>query len=319
MSTPAQVSILFRLANWGVPGAGLFSPLGTPVPAGCDPTSGTHIQCAGVNLNPTAQAPINPSSSANFNSTTWALNHKQSCFYKIHTHECIQVEMNSNDPNTRLLNRSVQRNMNFKPASTLKEAATISGDQGPLPAGQTRHNFLLQIDEDQLGPAAGPPPRPTPPPQQPPGVARSAATEGKEGFRYFRDPKLTTAARQNFGETVDNMFSWIVRSYVLTGNKININGHEYEYMRRTGDFGYVAGHSGPISGWSWEFNGQGLVHGKSSNLYALAVAPGATATVETTIIAQEPGLKWWHWLLIWLIVVILLALLVWLLRRLVHA
>jgi hypothetical protein len=56
MTTPAQVSILFRLANWGVPGAGLFSPLGTPVPAGCDPTSGTHTQCAGVSSNPTPQA-----------------------------------------------------------------------------------------------------------------------------------------------------------------------------------------------------------------------------------------------------------------------
>ncbi len=40
MSNAAHVSVAFRLANWGIPGASNFSALGTPVPAGCNPLSG---------------------------------------------------------------------------------------------------------------------------------------------------------------------------------------------------------------------------------------------------------------------------------------
>ena len=153
MPTQAKVSASFRLANWGIPGAAAFSALGTPVPAGCDPLNG-GAQCAGVNNNPTPETPINAGLSGDYQ-TTWALHYKQSCFYKMREHQCIHVDMDSNDPGTRFLNKSVERNMDFVPASTFSQTAYINGNQGPLPSGRTAHRFLLQLDLDQDGPLRG--------------------------------------------------------------------------------------------------------------------------------------------------------------------
>jgi hypothetical protein len=285
MTNPAQVNVAFRLANWGIPGSSEFSYLGDPE---CTPAGSPS--CLGVANNPTTQQSINPSSSNTFSSTTWALNYKQSCFYSQSTttvigepisHQCIEVDMDSNDPATRFLSKSVQQNMNFVPASSFSQIASISGMQGPLPAGRTKHRFLLQLDLDEQGPA---------PAGQGSGNPQTglATTGGGQYGRRFRDQELATAASRHFGEKVNNLYQWIARGYLYTGNKIIINGRGYEYVRRAGDFGYVAGHAGTIKNWASEFTGPGL-NRINSNIFSIEVGPSEHAVVKTSITAQETG------------------------------
>jgi len=308
MTTDAKVSVLFRLANWGIPGAAQFSALGTPVPAGCDPALGPAHQCTGVTNNPAAEATVSAGTTGLFNTTTWALNYKQSCFYKVIEHQGIHVDMDSTDANTRFLNKSVERNMDFVPASTYQQKAYVNGNQGPLPSGHTAHRFLLELDVDQDGPIAGG--NPTQPPQVPdqPQANRRTAdatvkTGGNEGqVPRFHDPAMAAQGHSHFGEGVTNMYQWVARGYLYTGNKIVINGHEYENLKPVGDFGYVAGHKGEISGWTSKFSGERLKPvPNTTNLYTIEVPPGEVATVETVISADETGgvtplggnLKWW--------------------------
>lgn len=318
MTGPAKVSVTFRMADWGIPGVdpnagtggtphwqqakGLFKPLGAPVPSGCDPTVSGGVQCAGIpavgmpGANPTVESLINAGGIGNY-TANWSLNYKQSCFYKFSAtptsqgtaHQCMQVDMDSTDPNTRFLNRSVQVNMDFVNASTVKRLASISGDQGPLPPGKTRHRFLLQVYQDEQGSTYG-------------GTGASAGivagrdsnTRTDKGYRRFRDEQLDAVAVQHFGKDVDHMMSRIVRGYVYTGDKIIIDGKAYEYVRRVGDFGIVAGHKGPITGWSADFRSTPTSDGapmrqvaSGSNLYILEVEPGHQATLETTVEAVE--------------------------------
>jgi hypothetical protein len=277
MGGQAQINVTFRLANWGIPGAGQFTPLGTPVPAGCNPLVGGGQQCAGVNNNPTPQAAIAAGATGDFQAT-WALNLKQSCFFKFQTHQCIEVDMDSNDPNTRLLNRSVQKNMDFVPASVFSRSAKISGNQGKLPAGQSRHRILLVITEDQGGQVVRTP------------VSMPNPREPRE--RGFRDPMLTQNARRLLGEKFDHLLAWIMRSYVFTGDQIIIRKHSYEYARRAGDFGYVVGHAGPMSAWNWKVSGEGLRQvGKTPDIYLATVSPKQEISLDTVIQATERGGK----------------------------
>ena len=294
-STTANVSVSFRLANWGIPGTSNFSALGSPVPAGCNPLGGGS-QCAGVTNNPTTESPINPTLTGDYHTTTWALNYKQSCFYKMQVHQCIHVDMDSNDPNTRFLNKSVERNMNFVPASTYQQKAFLNGNQGPLPAGHTTHRFLIALELDQDGPLApgntggggggqGVPGRKAATVAGQPGVV----VTGGGTTTHFNDPTLAPLGRKEFGNKVTNMFQWIARGYIYTGDMIVINGHSYENVKRAGDFGYIAGHNGKITGWTSKFEAGGTqtLTELTPTLYLMEVKPGEEGTVVTTITANE--------------------------------
>ena len=177
--------------------------------------------------------------------------HQQSCYYSLSvpsvigeplSHQCIHVDMDSSDPGTRFLNKSAEWNMNFVPASTFRQKGIISGNQGPLPPGRSKHMFLLQMDSDQQGP-----PRTG-------GTTGTTGTTGagrqnewrgqRQGYRFPRS--ATGCSGHRFFRRKDEQSLSVDRSrgYIYTGNKIIINGRSYEYVRRAGDFGYVAGHSG---------------------------------------------------------------------------
>lgn len=320
MPGQARVSVTFRMADWGIPGIdlnaatggtphgqqalGLFKPLGAPVPVGCNPTVSGGTQCAGVPAvgtiggNPTAEEPIDSTLFGVYRAN-WALNYKQSCFYKFTAtptnqgtaHQCMQVDMDSTNPNTRFLNRSVQINMDFANASAVKRLASISGDQGPLPRGKSKHRFLLQVDQDEQGSPYGST-------NDSVGIiaGRDGKTRGNKSYRSFRDKHLNAVAANHFSQDVDHMMSWIVRGFVYTGDKIIIDGNAYEYRKRAGDFGLVAGHKGPITGWTADFRSTSTTDGTpmslvapGSNVYILEVEPGHKATAEVTLVAEEAG------------------------------
>jgi hypothetical protein len=262
MATQAKnVTATFRLADWGIPGTNGFDPLGAP---------GGN----GVANNPTPAQSINAGLQGILKAT-WALTYKQSCQFSFpgRTHQCIEVDLDSNDPATRFKNKSVQKNMNIVPASLFKQSAKISGDQGALPAGESAHRFFLLVDTDQQAPAGG--------------ESNNLASEGHHPRGpHFRSDELSDLA-QRYPQS--NLYAWIVRGYVATGNKLTIRKHKYEIVRHAGDFGYVAVHAGASSCWRSIFRGDGLKREDDSAVYTLRVEPGKAATVETEIEAVEPG------------------------------
>ena len=106
---------------------------------------------------------------------------------------------------------------------------------------------------------------------------------------HFNDPTLGPLGRKEFGNNVTNMFQWIARGYIYTGDMIVINGHSYENVKRAGDFGYIAGHNGKITGWTSKFEAGGTqtLTELTPTLYLMEVKPGEEGTVITTITANE--------------------------------
>jgi hypothetical protein len=253
MATPAKdVTATFRVADWGIPGTTAFEPLGAP------PFGGAYL---GVTNNPTPVQTIAPGAQGILKAT-WGLTYKQSCQFSFpgRTHQCMEVDLDSNDPGTRFKNKSVQKNMDVVPASRFAQTAKISGDQGRLPEGAKAHRFFLLVDTDEQKPLK----------------------DNKQ--RHFRSDELFKLSRRY---QKSNLYAWIARGYVATGNKLMIRRNTYEIVRHAGVFGYVAVHNGTFNGWSSLFRGAGMEQIGKTGVYTLAVAPGQSATVETVIEASD--------------------------------
>ncbi|HEV2801606.1 MAG TPA: porin family protein [Pyrinomonadaceae bacterium] len=256
VGTQAKVSATFRLANWGIPGTTEWTKLGEANP----PLVPTPLNPADVTNNPAPQQTINAGATGNL-VANWTLSYRWSCLYKHRPHQCIQVDLDSNDPATRFKDKSAQRNMDFVPASRFEQRARISGNQGELPPNRDEHEFLIRVETDQQGRLEG----------------RDERTP-----RRLQWQELAEEAIEHFGKGVTNLGTFIARGTLKTGKTINMGGVEHEYVRRVGDFGYVAGHTGPITGWRFEFAGQELKR-LSDDLYVINVKPGGEAFVNTVI------------------------------------
>lgn len=256
MGSPAKVSTTFRIANWGIPATNAFDPIGAPAPF------------PGVTGNPTVEQIIPPLTKID-ETANWKLTYKQSCQFKFHSHNCIQVVLDSTDPATRFKNKSVEKNMDFVPASAFSRTATISGDVRGARKDEKVHRMLIAVDTDQQDGKDAKPPTNTPKDCKP---------------RRFRDGDLANLMAPY---TKSNLYSWIARGYVATGNKLQIGKNVYEIVDRAGDFGYVAIHNGPLESWSSTFRGDGMKPMNKEGLFFLEVPTGKTMEVETTITGTE--------------------------------
>ncbi|HEX8129161.1 MAG TPA: porin family protein [Pyrinomonadaceae bacterium] len=267
VGTQAQVSATFRLANWGIPGTTEWTKLGEANP----PLA--PLVPPDVTTNPSVQQAINSGAQGNLTST-WKLSYRWSCLYFHRPHQCMQVDLSSNDPNTRFSDKSAQRNMDFVPASRFERRARISGNQGELPPGRTMHQFQIAVETDEQGRLENrrDDNRPN----------YSVSRPDRNPTRRFKSKVLADEAVKRFGSRATNFASWIARGSLKTGKTININGTEYEYVKRVGDFGYVAGHTGGITDWRFDFTGNNLQR-LADNLYTIDVPPGGEAFVNTVI------------------------------------
>jgi hypothetical protein len=247
--TATNVFATFRLANWGIPAPQLFDRIGSP-------------SFLGVSNNPTPPANILPAANASLRAN-WALTYKQSCQYMFQTHECIQVDVDSNDPLVRFKNKSVQKNMDFVPASTFKRTAIVSGAFKPITRDEMNH-FVLVVDTDQQLTRGAVPPR-----------------DWERKYRNFRSDELNRVTRKTTGVA---QFAWIARGIRLRDDFIIINKTKYRLGVRAGDFGYVASHSGPFSNWQWTLLGEQLAHDeKNPNVFRLDVKPGHDVELLTVL------------------------------------
>lgn len=271
MSTPANaVSAKFYIANWGIPGPADWSPIGdlkAPTPPA-------------VANNPTAAASI-PSGSTGDLTSTWNLSYRQACLYQLsnNAHHCIHVELESTDPATVFSTKSVERNMDFVPASVFTRDAEISvRGRGKAPEG--RHQVLLFVDAGVQYYAKAEKGAPFI-------QAAAAVKQCRQGLRY---PEFRLIPASAYPNGVTEALVYIVRGYLRTDCVLTINRRKYACARGIGNFGYVAGHNGPVQTWrSWiEGNGVKMLEG---GVYLVPVPEEGSVKVRTTLTAVGRGDK----------------------------
>jgi hypothetical protein len=269
MPTDGKVNATFYVASWGIPGVTDWKKTGELYPV-----------AGGVTNNPTSELPIPANGFVNLESE-WTLSFKQSCTYALSNsgHHCIQVDLDSSDVNTVLLNRSAQRNMDFVTASVFQRSATISTNGlAKPPVGQSAHDYLLTVE-----------------------TARQRYTYDKPYYYPIRDNKnqmnsflMQRIPEHYYGKGLTEALIWIARGYVKTGDKLVINKEPYIYARRTGSFGYVVGHAGEVTDWSMELKnadpkGPRLEKVGSTNAYSIKIPPETSVSLETRVEAKEPS------------------------------
>src|SRR5262245_30564926 len=153
----------------------------------------------------------------------WALTYKQSCQYKFNPHQCIQVDVDSNDPSVRFLNKSVQRNMDFVPLSKFERTAYVSGEWGKLlgrDADTYRLAILVETDRQFTR-----------------GSRPSAKLLGPCGNPRFKHEELVAIAPDVPRAA---QLAWIARGILIRDDLIQIGTRKYRKGTRAGDFGYLA-------------------------------------------------------------------------------
>ena len=267
MASNAQVTSRVTIANWGIPSNTSWGPLGEPVP---------DVGNTGVTANPPLEItlPPGPASSANQLTVDWNMSYKQSCLYKFQDHQCIRVELESSNPGTRIIDRVVQRNMDFVSASTFTRDAEISAvGYGAPPAGLTEHGFMLVVD-----------------------TLRYTYTLDQPyyyGSRYgvSAPPEFNQIPMAWYPDGLEEALVWTTRGYRRTGNTLTIGSNDYEYVEPVGAFGVLAGHDGPVRGWEQELLGGSdlqKING-NDNVYMLEIPEDQVATVTTFIKSLPPS------------------------------
>jgi opacity protein-like surface antigen len=254
----SNVSAEFRMAEaFGVMGPFDFKGLGFPdVGTNVTPPSGD---------TPAFNLPHD------FTEVKWALSYKQSCYRVFRDHACLQVTLRSNDLNTRFLNQSVQRNLIFKSMSKARETAYVSGNFGPLPAGQ-KHEFVIAVDTDQ---------RPYTAAEPVPNTEGHMFKEQRSGFRSDELNALTE------GMTGVAQYAWIARAGLISDQKIIVRGKTYRLAEHVSDFGIIGSHAGEVHAWKSKFTGANLHPQPQQGIYTIAVEPGHMEEVNIELEAVE--------------------------------
>jgi len=250
--TAKQVSATFSIANFGI----------SSLPA---------WQAVPTSNNPTAPADLPPGPTT-VSPSPWTVSLADQPKYdpnapNSHPHQCIRVQLSSNDSNTAFTNNPAFQNMDFVAASKFERTAEISAKGYPLPPGQTDQLFDLYVltREEVLKPGQAMPAF---------GQATTPATPAQG----------TTKGR------VISQLTWIAEGCRHTGRYMTVDNQTLELCDPVGAFGYVVRHVGlaPVENWRLEFTGKGLekVPG-TNNVYRLHVTQDGVATVTTQAEPKE--------------------------------
>lgn len=216
----ADVSVRFRIANWGIPSLGDW----TDIPA-------TNPGCPDLTLesNPTCTLDV-PAAVADapgikrFNLKWKVADSVRYEYQPPNDHQCILAELDSWS-NTNIVTKSVHRNMDFVPASSFSRSAEISAKgYGPPPEGKTAHEFLLNITTRELGKNNGIP------------------------IRGFVDDKSPVSSLR-----------WAAHGYRYSGRSIIIHDTKYDLVDPVGSFGYIVRHEGLVKDWQHQLVGAEMI------------------------------------------------------------
>lgn len=293
MAGSAKVAAKFYVANWGIPSAAQWRPIG-------EVAGGLDLMPATVQNNPSSEITIPSGTHGLLNNTAWQLSYKQSCLYSHNAHNCIQVELDSTDPDTRFLKKSVQRNMNFVSASTFAQTAEISAvGYGRAPLGRDRHEFLIYIDSivqqyERMDRYYVPKGFKMPVVGRQNVLSRMTALQNLPDWHRISWDKIPIPV-EKVKKGMTEAMTWTARGYRKTGRHLIINDRKYEYAEYVGGFGHIASHKGPVKEWKKTFkqpeafqtDRRFIIALEQEGLYQVTIPPDQVRPVTTRIEAVE--------------------------------
>ena len=233
-----NVSANFYIAPWGLPG-----------PQDWDLIGERYRPTIRPKLNPTSPPQSIGAASVDL-TTDWELSYKESCTYALSNiwgyyadkpigHHCVQAELQSSDPTVTFLSKSLQFNQNVIPASLVEQVFVIgTKGYGSPSRDKSYHEILLSVDQ----------------------LPRKYTRDGNFYYpqRDIKDrgsssPMFSSFGRisaEHFPKGMTEALAVVSRGYLLTNDKLVINGTEYSRAQYIGGFSLEAGHSGPVDKWN---------------------------------------------------------------------
>lgn len=273
----------FSLANWG-------SQIGqgsswTPIPGGTD------VQFLNVNGDarfvwPTPTTDVGPNSFTTklVRNINKYLNHVWNNTLATvpearHPHQCVLVELFSDDNSVVITRSSIYQNMNVTRASVAREPARIS-IEGLTPIGAEPRDVYLYLQTFNM-----------------PKEVKDSDREGVLRSFDLRQGMTAIQRTQLHGGEGEGPQSWevediaafyptyIVHVYHDTGNKMTLeNGRQVPILRPQTAFGHFVSHEGSLVGWETRLYGAEKI---ADNFYRLRVPNNGAKYIETAIQARE--------------------------------
>lgn len=295
------VKARFRIANWGSAVGDLTATSWSDIPGlasvtdtGGIPANGTgnitgawtltqaeRCKFVGKSGVPTANPPI-PGDPACPNQNP-----------ELELHQCILVSLSG--AGVSFVRDSAARNMDFVNASTFERSAeiNIAGLTATGPAAGRDVYLSLEIRNMPSFPTIG--------------TGTAPRQQERSALSAVAIPQITP-------ELVKTTPTYIVHAYYDTGEKTTLNGTTHPLLQPLTSFGYLVEHSGGFFGWQPRLDGATEV---APNVYKVTVPHGGAVKINTSINTIDLT-TWWIWLILAAIVIII-ALIIWLLRRLALA
>ena len=271
-----DVTVTFKIANWGIPPAdnSYWQPIpatgGTDNPLTEDITASEYTP--GSNIFPATEiVPQNHITEASF---IW----KPSLTPELvigQTHQCILVEL-STDNEADIVTKSVHRNMNFDalndgPVIFIHPAEISAQGYGLPPQGDQEHKILLRIftktwniDKDEV---------------------ISIQEDNKRGIGRENPYFFETLPFILEADNTITFIEYIVKGYLYTGKKLIVRGEERELVEPIGSYGHIVRHIGPVEEWDFYIEGAERI---DKHTYIITIPPEQTATIIDNVKAIEP-------------------------------
>lgn len=303
-----SVRATFKIANFGLPS--MWTPVAATAPA-TNPTSSGNI-AAGGTRDFTTQWTLNATEQAQYNTTATR-------------HQCILVELDGVPPggtSTLFANRSAWTNMNFGLASKFEATAQIDPRGWRKPAPGKPHELKLfvtsRVDElkpkEVLSQMSAPAGRDLQTRALPSG-GRWSNLAGPIEFPVERDESWKEfTAKLNNPKARVSQSTYLYHGCRRTGIYLDLGkGRRPELCERVGSYGYIVRHAslGQAIAWEAQVEGPDLKSNQAKSQHELMVAAENPMSVQTRIVAREPGMQdilgisWWWWLILPVVIVLL--------------
>lgn len=260
-SVPQQankISVLFRVANWGIPSYADWNTISAANPGCPDLTDNSNPTC--LKDIPAAGSGIPGTETFNLK---WLLSDDERTQYQANQHQCILAEIDSWS-DSRISTKSIYRNMDFGQASVFTRTAQISAKGYGAPPSGASHDFLVNVSTKEF------------------------TYGGGYSFDTLALGKLLNKKQFDEKKPV-SVLNYTAHGYRYSGRSVIINEKKYDIVDPVGSFGYVVSHRGLVEGWKHELTGTELI---GENLYRSEIPPEEKAEVVTIIRPIEKEYKW---------------------------
>jgi hypothetical protein len=187
-------------------------------------------------------------------------------------HQCMLVELTTDDPNIAISHSSIYANMNIVSASTYRRMAEISVVGAPVLSPKPRDVYLY-VQKYNMPPVVKQG-------DKPPGGNTVGGVNLDKQTTFATVPQLP----RDVEDLAAQVPSWTIHAYIETGQFYTLDdGTKVPVLTPQTAFGYYVQHEGDLYGWETRLYGAEKL---ADNLYIIRAPNNGTAHVETVVQAR---------------------------------